>query len=103
MLSIKNAKPIVIWKSCKETLFACRKWPHLHFEDHNVINQTFIKTMKWLSYKVVFLCFCINGVNSLLACLIELLPCWNTSFDLFIVAPCIFELKKMKVVKNDKI
>jgi hypothetical protein len=101
-LSTKNAKPIIIWKFCKETLFPCRKWSHLHLEDANVINQTFIGTMKWLSYKVVFLCLCTNGVNSLLACLIGLLPCWTTSFDLFIIAAYILKLNKMKVIRNEK-
>ncbi len=48
------------------------------------------------------LCLCIIGMNSLLACLIRLLFCWTTFFDLFIVAPYIFELKKMKIVRNDK-
>jgi len=47
-------------------------------------------------------CLCTNGVNLLLACLIRLLPCWAMYFDLFIVTPCIFELKKMKDVRNEK-
>ncbi len=55
-----------------------------------------------MTYKVVIICLCTNGVNSLLACLIGLLPCWTTPFDLFIVVPYIFELKKMKVVRNEK-
>jgi hypothetical protein len=33
-------------KGNKETLFPCRKWSHLHPEDANVVNQTFIGTMK---------------------------------------------------------
>jgi len=41
-------------------------------------------------------------VNSLLASLIGLLPCWTTSIDLFIATPYIFKLKKMKVVRNEK-
>ncbi len=59
--------------------------------------------MKWLSYKVVVLCLCTNGMNSLLACLIGLLLCWTTFFDLFIATPWVFEFKKMKVVINEKL
>ncbi len=40
-----------------------------------------------------YLCLYINGMNSLLACLIGLLPCWTMFFDLFIAAPYIFELE----------
>ncbi len=78
------------------------KWSNLHFKNVNVINQTFIGIMKWFSYKMAVLWLCTNGANLLLACLIGLLACWTTSFDLLIVAPCIFELKKKKVVKTEK-
>jgi len=76
-----------IWKLYKETLLPHGKCSHLHFKGANII-QIFVGMMKKISHKLVGLC-CFVGPG------LDL-------FSLLMVTFCIFELRKMKVVKNEK-
>jgi hypothetical protein len=63
--------------------------------------------MKIISHKLVIVCQCINvNVDPLLACLgawiVTLLAHISNILGLLMLAPCIFELKKMKIIKNEK-
>ncbi len=71
----------------KKTLLPHGKCSHLHFKGINII-QIFVEMMRTISHKLVVLC-CFGGLGF-------------DSFNLLMVTPCIFELRKMKVAKNEK-
>jgi hypothetical protein len=87
-----------IKNKCKKTFFSHKKWSHLHPKGVNV-NQTYVGMMKTISHKVVVICSCTNvDVDLLLACL----GAWIIVLLTHVSTPCIFELRKVKVARNEK-